>query len=213
VSAAVPQPLHLAVLAAAAWAVGALAFAWRRARSFGRRVLFAPPAGDPAAGVRYAFTAALLPQAKESVRLHLPSYAAGVLFHLGAFAALGRLAATMAGLELPPGPAWAVASIALLGAAAGLALLARRAITPHLRGLSTLDDYLANVLTTSFVGLGGAALLHPPLEPAWLVAAVLLLVYVPVGKIRHCVFFFSARAAMGAFFGYRGTFPSARQGG
>lgn len=207
------QPLHLAVLAAAAWAAGALAFTWLRAHSFGRRVLLAPPAGDPAAGVRYAFTAAMLPQAKESVRMHLPSYAAGVVFHLGTFAAFGLLTMTLAGIGLPAALRWVAAIPPLLGAAGGLALLVKRVATPYLRGLSSPDDYASNLLTTSFAALSGAASLHPPLVSAWLVAAVLLLVYLPVGKIRHCVFFFSSRAFMGAFFGYRGTFPSARQGG
>lgn len=207
------QPLHLAVLAAAAWAAGALALTWLRARRFGRRVLLAPPAGDPAAGVRYAFTAAMLPQAKESVRMHLPSYAAGVVFHLGTFAAFGLLATTLAGIDPPAALTRVVALVTLAGAAGGLALLVKRVATPYLRGLSSPDDLAANLLTTSFVALAGAASLHPPLGPAWLVAAVVLLVYLPVGKIRHCVFFFSSRAYMGAFFGYRGTFPSARQGG
>jgi hypothetical protein len=37
--------------------------------------------------------------------------------------------------------------------------------------------------------------------------AVLLLVYAPLGKIRHCLFFFSTRSQLGAFFGRRGTYP------
>ncbi|MGV8039071.1 MAG: hypothetical protein AB2L07_03010 [Thermoanaerobaculaceae bacterium] len=206
------QPLHLAVLAAAAWAAGALFFSWLRARSFGRRVLLAPAAGSPAAGVRYAFTAAMLPQAKESVRMHLPSYAAGVVFHLGTFVALGLLGTTLGKIRLPVALTGIAAIATLAGAACGLALLVKRVATPYLRGLSSPDDFVANLLTTAFAALAGAAVLHPPLVPVWLVAAVLLLSYLPVGKIRHCVFFFSSRAFMGAFFGYRGTFPSARQG-
>lgn len=207
------QPLHLAVLAAAAWAAGALFFSWLRARGFGRRVLLAPAAGDPAAGVRYAFTTAMLPQAKESVRMHLPSYAAGVVFHLGTFTALGLLVMTLAGIGMPTPLRWFAVIAPLLGAAGGLALLVKRVATPYLRGLSSPDDFVANLLTTAFAALAGAAVLHPPLVPVWLVVAVLLLAYLPVGKIRHCVFFFSSRAFMGAFFGYRGTFPSARHGG
>lgn len=204
------QPLHLAVLAAAAWAVGALAFAWLRARGFGRRVLLAPAAGDPAAGTRYAFTWAMLPQAKESVRMHLPSYAAGMFFHLGALTAFGLLVLELAGVGLPAAVVWPARIATLAGALGGLALLAKRALTPHLRGLSSPDDFVANLLTTSFAALAGAASLHPPLRTAWLVVTTVLLVYLPIGKIRHCVFFFSSRAHLGAFFGYRGTFPSPR---
>jgi hypothetical protein len=206
----VSQPLHVAVLVAAAWALGALAFAWLRARGFGRRVLFAPAAGDPAAGIRYAFTNAMLPQAKESVRMHLPSYAAGVVFHLGAFAAFGLLAVTLARIQVPAAIAWIGRIATLAGALGGLALLAKRSLTPHLRGLSSPDDFVANLLTTGFATLACAASLDPRLQTVWLVIAAVLLVYVPIGKIRHCLFFFSSRAFLGAFFGYRGTFPSGR---
>ncbi|HNX49338.1 MAG TPA: hypothetical protein PLS53_07060 [Thermoanaerobaculaceae bacterium] len=202
------QPLHVAVLAAAAWAVGALAFAWLRTRGFGGRVLFARAAGDPAAGVRYSFTTAMLPQAKESVMMHLPSYAAGMIFHLGTFVAFALLAVTLARIQLPLPVAWIARVVTLAGSFGGLALLAKRALTPHLRGLSSPDDFVANLLTTTFAALAGAASLCPPIETPWLVVAAVLLVYVPIGKIRHCFFFFSSRAYLGAFFGYRGTFPS-----
>ena len=82
--------------------------------------------------------------------------------------------------------------------------------TPHLRGLSVPDDYVANALTTAFVALAGASRVSPALTPAWLLSACLLFVYLPVGKIRHCVFFFSSRAHLGAFFGFRGVFPPTR---
>ena len=36
---------------------------------------------------------------------------------------------------------------------------------------------------------------------------VLLLAYAPLGKIRHCLFFFTTRSAFGTFFGRRGTYP------
>lgn len=206
------QPLHLAVLAATTWALAALACAWLRARAYGRRALLAPPAGNPASGVRYAFTAAMLPQAKESVRLHLPSYALGVVFHLGTFVAFGLLAAALGGIQPPPALALAGAAATLGGAVGGLGLLVKRVATPHLRGLSSVDDYVANLLTTSFAALAGGTAIHPPLAPAWFVAAVLLLIYLPIGKIRHCVFFFSSRAHLGAFFGYRGAFPPTSEG-
>jgi hypothetical protein len=201
------HPLHIAVLASATWALGALTALWLQARAYGKRALFARAAGDQTAGVRYAFTAGMLPQAKESVMMHLPSYLAGVAFHLGTFAAFGLLVTSIAGINLPAPAFWLGCIATPIGALGGLTLLGKRIATPHLRGLSTPDDYLANLLTTGFVTLAGATLLAPTLRSAWLVAATLLLVYLPVGKIRHCFFFFSARAHLGAFFGYRGVLP------
>jgi hypothetical protein len=207
------QDLDLAVLASATWALVALTAIWFEARAYGTRVLFARPAGDRTAGIKYAFTTGMLPQAKESVMMHLPSYLAGVAFHLGTFAAFGLLVASIAGITLPAPALWLACAATLLGALGGLALLVKRAATTNLRGLSTPDDYLANVLTTAFVALAGATLLAPALRSAWLVAATALLAYLPVGKIRHCFFFFSTRAHLGGFFGYRGVLPPRRTEG
>jgi hypothetical protein len=40
----------------------------------------------------------------------------------------------------------------------------------------------------------------------WTVIALSL--YIPLGKIRHCVFFFYTRILFGAFFGRRGVLPN-----
>lgn len=201
--------LELVLCAAAAWALLALVGLWLRTRSFGPRVLFAPPAGDPAAGVRYAFTKAMLPQAKESVRLHLPSYLAGLVFHAGVLVAFGLLAASVGGVE----PGDLVVRLARItaasGALAGLGLLGKRIASPHLRGLSCPDDFVANVLTTTFTALAAVASFVSTARSVWLVAAIALLIYVPVGKIRHCFLFFPTRYHMGSFFGRRGAFPPA----
>jgi hypothetical protein len=199
--------LRSAVLLAAAWAVLALTVTYRRAKAFGRRKSFSKPAGDPAAGVRYAFFQGMAPGAKESVMLNLPSYAAGMAFHAGLLAAFALLAVTVAGGALP-GPARIPAgALALAGAAGGLALLVKRAARPHLRGISCPDDFLSNLLATLFVLLACGQLLAPALARPWLLESALLLLYVPLGKIRHCLFFFPTRTHFGAFFGRRGTLP------
>lgn len=204
-----PGPLELALCAAAAWALLALVALAFRTRAWGRRAPHAPPAGDAAAGARYAFTKGMLPQAKESVRTHLPSYAAGLVFHGGVFASFGLLAASLAGFE--PGSALLRlgGAAAGAGALAGLGLLGKRIASPVLRGLSAPDDYVANVLTSVFAALASLAAFAPDARAASLVAGAALLLYVPVGKIRHCLLFFPARYEMGRFFGRRGTFPPA----
>jgi nitrate reductase gamma subunit len=99
--------------------------------------------------------------------------------------------------------------VAAAGALAGLGLLGKRIASPVLRGLSSPDDYVANVLTTTFAALAALAAFLPGAREAWFVAGAALLVYVPVGKIRHCLLFFPARYELGRFFGRRGTFPPA----
>lgn len=198
--------LHLGMLLAGAWCAAALALEFRRAKAFGMRRLFAPPAGDPKAGALYAFTKGMAPQAKESVRLNPLSYLAGVLYHCGVFGAFTLLALRLADI---PGPKF-LAFAALLGALSGMALLGKRILKAHLRGLSCPDDFISNLLATAFAALGGASVLGPSFRQAFLASAILLLVYIPLGKIRHCVFFFSTRYHSGAFFGRRGVFPPGR---
>ena len=94
-------------------------------------------------------------------------------------------------------------------ALAGLGLLGKRVASKVLRGLSSPDDYVANLLTSVFASLAAVAAFVPDARAAWLVAGAALLLYVPVGKIRHCLLFFPARYEMGRFFGRRGTFPPA----
>lgn len=197
------DPLSLGVMAAAAWALLGLLFLRTQMKAYGQRRLHSAPAGDPKAGVRYAFTKAMNPMAKESVRENLPSYAAGMAYHGGLSAALALLVMALLGGSLPAPLIWPSRALLVIGVGGGLALLLKRALKAELRGLSHPDDYVSNLLTTAFVALAlvGSTRL-------WLLSAILLLLYLPLGKIRHCFFFFSTRAAFGAFFGRRGVFPT-----
>lgn len=196
-------PLKLAVLGAALWCAGGMALLLAKARSFGPRHRFAPPAGDAAAGIRYAFTGALSPRAKESAREHPLAWGLGVLTHLGVFAAFGQLAAVVAGV----GSLRLLAGVALAGFLGALALLGKRLVSEELRGLSVPDDVLASLLVAGFALLAGISGFRPTLQPAFLGWAIALMLYAPLGKLRHMAFFFPARAALGAFLGRRGSFP------
>lgn len=203
------DPLRLGVLVAAAWALLALGAQYLRSRAYGRREWFAPAAGSAARGVAYAFGPGLSPAAKESARENLPVYFTGVTYHLGVFASLAALALALAGVT-PAGVALAgLRVLSLLGALAGAVLLVRRVRERHLRALSLPDDFVANGLTTLFVALTCVRTLAPAAAAAQMIAAMLLLLYLPLGKIRHCVFFFSTRWHSGVHFGRRGVLPPA----
>lgn len=199
--------LRIALALAALWALVGLLLAWRRAKGFGPKRYRAAAAGSGSAGVRYAFGAGLLPSAKESVRTHLLSWGAGIAYHAGLFAALALLALFAAGMALPPLAAKGIGTLALVGALAGAGLLTKRAASGVLRPLSVPDDYLSNTLATVAAALAGLAALGLVPAAAALVAGIVLLLYLPLGKIRHCFFFFPARYAFGVFFGRRGVFP------
>ncbi len=201
------EALRIGVVVCGLGAAVALAVQAARARAYGRRHLHAPAAGSAARGVLYAFGPGMSPTAKESTRTHPWAYALGVAYHLGVFAAFGFVSLLLLGVDVAPAAAGVLGVPMLAGALGGLSLLVRRYLSAPLRGLSVPDDAIANLLTTGFVALAWLRLRQPAVEPALLIAAMLLLCYVPLGKIRHCVFFFISRRHLGRHFGRRGTFP------
>lgn len=194
----------LVLLAAMAVAAAALVRA-RRAIGSVRVRLFAPPRGDSAAGVRYAFTTAFLPWAKESARGHLPTYLAGIAYHAGIFAMLALLVLTLVPVVMPRGVALALAALFALALAAGLGLLVKRQADRALRAISVPDDLIANLLVDAALAAGCAAALSPAATPVFQGVGAALLLYTPLGKLRHMLFLLTSRRLWGEFYGRRGV--------
>ncbi len=166
-----------------------------------------PIKGSLPKGIQYAFTTGMLPWAKESTRLHMIAYLRGIGFHIGIFAAIGTVLISPFRESLPPllFPTlfWTLTLGALLGAAGGIMRIAEH----NLRRLSLPDDHFAVWLTTLFITAAGlAALSETFLVPMYYISAVTF-VYIPLGKIRHCLYFFFSRIFFGKFFGRRAVFP------
>ncbi len=190
-----------------AWAVLALAAQVLLARGGGRRE-FSRRAGRPGAGLFYNFTVALLPGHKESARLHPAEFVAGVMLHLGVFAALGEVLMLLTAAKIGWAGLIGLRGLAGIGGVAAIILFARRVGSPLLRALSTPDDYVAVLATGGLLALG----VFPALASGAVLLgyAGLLLLYLPLGKLRHAVFFFVARADYGWRLGYRAVYPPAR---
>ena len=199
-------PTSGVLLGAMVVAAAALARARHRIGSV-RTWLFAPPRGHAPAGVRYAFTTAFLPWAKESASRHLVSYLAGLLYHAGIFAMLVCL--VLSATSARPARPVAIALAVLFAAAliAGLGLLAKRRLDGTLRAISVPDDVVSNLLVDA--ALGGAlwAALAPAALPAFQLAGAVLLLYAPLGKLRHMLFLLTSRRLWGAYYGRRGVLP------
>jgi nitrate reductase gamma subunit len=134
-------------------------------------------------------------------------YGAGLLYHAGIFCALALLAAETFVFTLP-GFAVRVLRLGLaIGAAAGVGILVKRAVRPLSRALSRTEDYAANILVDLFLLAGWAATLTRTATAPFLGISILLFVYIPLGKIRHCLFFFPSRIFFGGLFGRRGVLP------
>ena len=200
-------PLRILAALTLLWAAAALCAQVLLVYRGGRRD-YSLRAGSPARGLIHNFTSAMLPGHKESVRLHPAEFAAGIALHLGVFAALAEVLVLLANGAVPE-RFGGLRVIAAVGLPAGIALLVRRVRSPLLRRLSAPDDYVAVLATVGLLGF--ATLPFPgPNSPAWLLGyAVPFFLYLPLGKLRHAVFFFVARAELGRRLGYRGVYPPA----
>jgi hypothetical protein len=159
---------------------------------------YAPVRGSALRGSVYFFTAGMLPHKKESASRHILSFTVGVVFHGGAFIALALLAAPVR---------WPLlAAPTALGFLASVYLVGRRIVEPGVRAMSNLDDYLSTALV-GLLALSGTALVlvgSPAAAAAHNLVGAVLLLYMPLGKLRHWLYFLLARGFFGSKLGRRG---------
>jgi nitrate reductase gamma subunit len=195
------------VAASVLFCIVALAVILKRTLAFGRRQTYARPRGSSFAGIVYAFGRGMLPWEKESASKHILTYIGGILYHLGILTAMLSLAAVLLGVSLSPTLLQAVRIMLLISAVSGVALLIKRLLKPQMRSLNSGDDYLANILVDLFLLSALAATFAETMLVPFLVVAIITFIYIPFGKLRHCVFFFYSRILFGVFFGRRGVVP------
>lgn len=170
--------------------------------------------GDTTKGIVYANTTAMLPQNKESAYLHLPGYAAGMLFHIGIFTSFLVFLLSF----FPFFNRWIevstlrliIAAVLAVTCLSGYILLFRRALSKDLKGLSTPDDFISNALTSTFQLFTLLHLVRPingVVTALYYIACALLFLYMPFGKLRHAVYYFAARYHLGFFYGWRNVWP------
>ena len=160
----------------------------------------------------YAFGRGMDPRAKDGVRAHPLVLVGGTGLHAGIAAAIVTLALVLFRAPIPFWTGILLIAAQSVGAACGLALLSRRLVTPVLQAISVADDYLSNVLVLMVLVTGIASIVSPNARTSFLIAALVLALYAPFGKIRHCLLFFVARGRYGLFVGRRGLFRHSAQG-
>jgi nitrate reductase gamma subunit len=178
-----------------------------RTFSFGKRTKYAQPHGSIKRGIFFAFTSGMMPWIKESAKKHIITYLTGVLYHVGIFSALLILCLKLISVELPVSTIPYLQSVTILSLACGLGLFLKRLILPELKFISCLDDYVANLIVNLFLISTLAITCSNSFLPFFYIVSSLMLIYIPLGKIRHCFFFFYTRILFGLFFGRRRVFP------
>ncbi|HUU98779.1 MAG TPA: hypothetical protein VM487_23855 [Phycisphaerae bacterium] len=204
-------PVKVFVALSILWAAIALVAQVVAARGGGRKD-YSKRSGNPHKGMVYNFTVAMMPAHKETVKRHPGKFAVGVLMHVGV---LLVMVAVVLLLVRPTAGCRVIAFVrpmVALSLLAGVYLFIRRIFSEDLRAMSAPDDYVAILATCGLLEL---AFLHPvgaQTQTAFLIYAGLLFVYLPLGKLRHAMFFFVARGDHGRRLGYRGVYPPAAPG-
>jgi|Deesub1362B_J571_1020462.scaffolds.fasta_scaffold00001_104 hypothetical protein len=175
--------------------------------SFSPRVYYSTARGEEKRGVFYALGAGLMPWAKESASRHLGVYLAGIIYHSGIFVGFIILGFLLFNFKINTHVRFILGVFTTVGLFCGLGLFIRRLSLRELRFISQADDYLANLLVDIFLASSFLSLYVTSFQPLFLIISILLLIYVPLGKIRHCLFFFISRAFFGRFYGRRGVLP------
>lgn len=166
---------------------------------------FARQRGSVVRGVLFAFTLGMAPWEKESTRIHWIAYLRGIFFHVGIFTAFAVLLASPWLNLLPDLLIWLAAAVMGIGAIFGFAGIFMRLAGPNERMLSLPDDYASVFLTSLFTALACAVLIWPSVLPVFYVITAVLAAYIPLSKIRHCVYFFYSKFFFGFGFGRRGV--------
>lgn len=171
---------------------------------------YSKKSGSITKGVAYSSTVAMIDH-KESAYLHIPTYFAGMVYHVGTFVSLFLFVFFLINIALKyPLPLWlkwiliAGLSISTL---CGFVLFVKRLLVKTMRDLSNLDDYLSNLIVTLFQWMTIRYLLCPCMETNYYIFVSIVLLYMTVGKLKHVVYFFAARYHLGFFYGWRNTWP------
>jgi len=202
--------LRLLVGLSAVFALFVLSIQYLRARRWGIKPVYAKIQGNPRQALVYTFSAGMMPWSKESASRHLPTFIAGIIFHIAVASAVVTLVAAIFAWTLPSLLKPVLLAALFAGIGCGLGLLVKRMVIGYLRAISVPDDFAANLLVNLFMILAAVNLIVGA-STVFFVTAIVLFAYIPFGKIRHCWFFFCSRALFADFFGYRGALPPAQQ--
>ncbi len=165
----------------------------------------ARPRGNERRGILFAFTLGMAPWEKESTRQHWLAYFRGIFFHVGIFSAFAVLFASPWLAQLPDWVKWIALALTAAGAVFGFLGIPMRLKGPNERMLSLPDDYFSVFLTSLFIALAAVVLLVPAWLPAFYIVTGVMSIYIPISKIRHCVYFFYSKFFFGYGFGRRGV--------
>ena len=168
--------------------------------------------GNLKSAIAYSFVGAMNPLKKESAYLHLPTYTAGLLYHIGTFISIILFFLFFFNISFPDSLQWILICVLIASGISGLGIFLKRISLEKLRHLSNPDDYISNLLVTVFQIFTLIVLVKETFAPYYFILVSLLFLYLPLGKLKHSLYFFAARYHLGFFYGWRGIWPLKSRG-
>lgn len=175
--------------------------------NYGKPKDYSKRRGDIGKSIGYSYTGAMSPTKKESAYLHLPTYIAGLSYHMGTFLSLFLFVFFIIGIYPTGIFVLIISTILIISGVSGLGILIKRVSKDQLRTLSNPDDYISNLLVTLIQFMTVALLYLPQSIPYYFILVSIFFLYLPIGKLKHVVYFFAARYHLGFFYGWRGVWP------
>jgi len=167
------------------------------------------PKGDPQKGAMCSLTVNIRPGAMESSRNLTDNWLEFIVFHVGIVAAIlvSFIIPYWPELLLPTAVTGAFMIVMGLGFLAGVVRMVKKFSKPEKRIISSKDDFFSIIIINIFLLLGTAAMTgNHGIVIAFLVFTTFLLIYVPLSKISHYLYWPFARYFMGKHFGRRGIY-------
>ena len=198
-------------LAAFAICMFSLLFHLIRLIRLGKPTDYSEQSGHISKAMSYSFTKAMSPAKKESAYLHLPTYTAGIIYHLGTFLSIFLFFIFLLKIEFDTITNYILIGFLVFSGISGLGILIKRISKRELLSLSNPDDFISNLLVT-FFQLATALIIY--MEASVIIYSIIttaLLLYLPLGKLKHTIYFFAARYHLGFFYGWRGIWPTANK--
>jgi len=174
---------------------------------FNKKPVFAKSQSRPIKGIFYALGKGMMPWEKESAGRHLLTYLGGILYHTGIFAAFFYLFMLVISHRLNSTVVFILRILMFAGIFSGMGLFLKRSTKSQLRRISCPDDFASNLMVDVFLLLALTDSHIFRFRPLFFAVAIVMFLYIPVGKIRHCFFFFYSRILFGLFYGRRGVLP------
>jgi nitrate reductase gamma subunit len=182
-----------------------------------------PPQGNKLGGVITAFLKSLIiwpfiPYVKNTFKRNPLIYIAGGLFHLGLFVILVFGTAHMLVWKSLLGFGWKTLSLPIVDWMAAVTIIAivmlfiNRLINPVLKLISGPAEW-ANLLFVFLPMVTGYIMTHhlwfryEVLFSLHMIAVDTLLIWIPVSRISHFIFYFFSKTIHGTDFGKRGSIP------